>query len=98
MIFDILYTIIGAASGVLALAFIIVTVRSLTTGRPAYETNRIVAKPSIWANMTGDMNNGDEVGENLTNHGLALNLRTKSLQPQQRLSSQAIDDVIARSA
>lgn len=86
----------GALSGVLAVAFMIATYRSITRGRAAYEANRLVSKPSLWASLKGDMTGDSEKGGGRTNHGLAIELKTGRLVPQQRLGSDAVDDVIAR--
>lgn len=97
-VWEIFVSAIGATSGILAVAFVIVTYRSAFTGRSGYEANRIVSKPSLWSSLCGDLRDGKAFRESRTNHGIALDLETDQLVPQQRLSTDAVDDVIGRSA
>lgn len=97
-IFEITSSAIGALAGILACAFLVVTIRSIFKGRAAYEANRAVTKPSLWATLRGDMRNGSAMSAGRTNHGLAIETRSGRLIPQQRLGADAVDDVIGRNA
>lgn len=96
LLFEVLTSAVGAIAGIMAAAFLVVTIRSAFQGRAAYEANRLVTKPSVWATFKGDMRSNVAAEEGRTNHGLAIELESGRLIPQQRLGSSAVDEVIGR--
>lgn len=93
---ELIQVFIGSVSGILAVAYFWVTIRAWRYGMGAYEINKSACLPSIGATISGSMKNGKIFGDKRSNHGLAIDLKSSELKAQQRLSSEAIDDVIGR--
>jgi len=95
-ILEILRVVLGVWFGIMALSFLWVTVRSWTSGRAAFEANRMVTYPSIRKTAAGQLRPPHKSSESRANDGLAIDLRSRKLVPQQRLSDESVDDVIGR--
>ncbi|WP_143535034.1 hypothetical protein [Roseivivax jejudonensis] len=95
---EVIRTLIGVSSGVLALAFAFITIRTLVWGRDAYEANRRITPTDIWSVWSGRLRSDVEDIDGRASHGVAINLKTGKLEEQRRLSTEAIDDVIGRRA
>lgn len=95
---EVLKLAFGIGFGFLAIAFAISTFRLVVFGQDAYRANRRLtpANPvQVWKGKLRD----DVTDVDLrASHGIALDLRTGSLEAQRRLSTEAIDDVIGRRA
>lgn len=96
MFLDLLIAVFASITGILCLIVAIVTLRALVSGASAYEANRRVTHRSVWKTFIGDMKGKEFDKSRRTSHGLAIHLKTKELRAQKKLSSEAIDDVIAR--
>ncbi|OIQ39092.1 MAG: hypothetical protein BM560_17855 [Roseobacter sp. MedPE-SWde] len=87
---------LGTMFAVFAVSMTWVTLRTWFFGRDAYEANRSLTQPGMFHTMLGQLKNGVGHTKNRANHGLAIDLTSKNLVQQQRLSEEAIDDVICR--
>lgn len=86
--------ILGATAGIWAIASAIVTYRAIRYGRPAYYLNRKNTYPSMYKTAAGIMKAPSSEKEPRTSHGLAINVKTMEIVIQQRLSPDAVDDVL----
>ena len=96
LLVELLRVTAGAVSGMLALSFLWVTLRSWAHGRPAYEANRQRAYPSVSRSLKGQMRPAKSHIRDRTRLGLALSIETGRFVAQERYSSEAIDEVIGR--
>ena len=85
----------GVAFGVLGVYLAFVTFRMWFSGQEAYEANRKASPRGLKSALAGEQGPAKDA-ESRVSLGLAVNLSTNTLQPQQRLSKEAIDDVIGR--
>jgi len=95
---DLLRLALGIGSGVLAIAFAITTFRLVVYGKDAYQANRRITPINPLRVWQGRLRDDVEDLDGRTSHGVAFDLKTKQLQEQRRLSTEAIDDVIGRPA
>ena len=72
----------------------IVAYTAATTGASAHEENRRLASGGIRSALRGELALDNGRDEPRTNHGLALDLRTRRLISQGKLSEEATDEVI----
>lgn len=87
--------LLGALLGTLAVYFAIATFRAWYSGSDAYEVNRAATAPSVRSVLGGQI--GKKPNEkNRNSFGLAVDLKSGKLVSQQRLSTEAVDDVIGR--
>jgi len=87
---------LGTMFAISALALSWVTIRAWAYGRSAYETNRNLTYPSVWKTALGQLKQGEGHNKNRAKQGLAIDIRSRCLVGQQRLSEEAINDVIGR--
>ncbi|WP_294610650.1 hypothetical protein [uncultured Roseovarius sp.] len=96
-VYEITLTVAGVACGVFALYFAVVTFRAGFWGRQAYDANKsCMPSNNVFKVAAGDFGTYPKDGETRTSHGLAICIKTRKLQPQHRLSREAVDDVIGR--
>lgn len=86
---------LGVSFGTLGIFFAVVTWRTFHTGREAFQVNRASTPASLWLTVRGASADVDDT-QKRNSHGLAVDLRSKKLIAQQRLSREAVDDVIGR--
>ncbi|SFR51489.1 hypothetical protein SAMN04488005_2441 [Yoonia tamlensis] len=87
---------LGIFCGIAAVAFFWVTVRTVLHGRSAYEANRSAYYPGIKRAFLGILREPSSMIDRRTSEGLAIGLKSRKLIAQQRLSSEALDDVMGR--
>lgn len=85
----------GFACGTLAIYFGAITIRVWLNGKDAYEANRKITPNSLKSTIAGHRTEVEDF-EKRASHGFAINLTTRTIVPQQRLSREAVDDVIGR--
>ena len=88
--------VLGIWFGVLALSLTVVVIRAAFQDNGAYEANRRVTPKNPLHVWSGNFGEHVDDRDNRTSQGLAYNLKTGKLEPQRRLSDEAIDDVIGR--
>lgn len=98
LILDLARLLISATLGMLAIFLVTVSIRTFFSGASAYETNRKVSPRRVVDAMNGTAFPVDRDAEGRLSHGLAINVKTGELKDQRRLSDEALDDVIGRSA
>ena len=96
LVVELLRVTAGAVSGMLALSFLWVTLRSWAHGRPAYEANRKRAYPSVVKALKGEMRPAKSHLRDRTRLGMALSIASGKFVAQEQYSSEAIDEVIGR--
>lgn len=87
---------LGVFCGVAAVAFFWTTLRTVYAGRSAYEANRSAYYPGIKKAFLGTLREPSRMTDRRTSEGLAINLKSGKLMAQQKLSTEAVDDVIGR--
>lgn len=85
----------GIFAGTLAIFFAAVTIRQWKFGSEAYAANRAASPASVGAAFSGAFCSSKHEN-NRNNYGLAVNLVSGEFVPQQKLSKDAIADVIGR--
>lgn len=85
--------VLGVSSGILAAYLAVTTFRAWYSGSDAYEANRAATPRSIVSVLSGQKG---RVSHNRNSFGLAVELNSGKLVSQQRLSREAVDDVIGR--
>ena len=93
--FEIVRGVVGFALASTAIALLIVTIRVTFKNSSAYEANRLLTHSNPIQTFKGEMNWAEDKHNRLS-HGLAMDLKTGRLRHQHRLSSEAIDEVLAR--
>ena len=87
--------VLGVSLGTLSVYFAVATFRAWYTGSDAYEANRAATPHSIKSIVVGQK--GKQANDrNRNSFGLAIELGSGKLVSQQRLSKEAVDDVIGR--
>ena len=93
---DVALATIALLSGVVAVTLAVIAARAVWGGQDAYRANRTHMLDGIKKAFMGRLKDESPTGEKRTSHGLAIDLKTLSLISQQRLSTEAVDDVIGR--
>lgn len=96
LIADTVRVLIGAGAGIMAIAFLWVSIRSWQHGRPAFEANSRRAYPSLLRSIRGEMRPASSHMRDRTRMGVALTVGDEKFVPQERFSSEALDEVIGR--
>lgn len=98
LVYEVIRLVLGIGFGLLAIAFVISTFRLMTFGQDAYRSNQRLTPKNVLAVWRGALRDDVEDFDGRASHGVALNIRTGTLEQQRRLSTEAIDDVIGRPA
>lgn len=96
IVMDIVRGILVFCLGSSAIALAFVTVRAMRFGSNGYEANRRVTFKSMSRNLKGEMNLAADSNYRRLSAGLAVDLKSGKLRSQHRLSTEAIDEVLAR--
>lgn len=94
---DLLRITIGVTAGVLGMYFAVITWRAFNFGSEAYAANR-AAVPSSFRDAFAGIPRHLVDTNNRNNHGLAVEIKSGKIVPQQKLSKEAVADVIGRRA
>lgn len=87
--------LLGVSFGTLAFYFAVTTFRAWYSGSDAYEANRAATPRSLGSIIGGQIGQVPN-DRNRNSFGLAIDLASGKLVSQQRLSKEAVDDVIGR--
>lgn len=97
---DNLLLVIAGVIAVWGIAFIFVAFTAARNGISAHSENMLISKRSLLSSVKGEMAVSpveealNRNAEPRSNQGIAINLRTRQVIPQGRLSEEAIDEVL----
>jgi len=93
---DIISNLAGTFLVVLGIALLITTLRAATSGNHAYQANRRLTPMNPAYACAGALHVTADVRERRTQSGMAVEIKTGQLRRQEKLSAEAIDEVIGR--
>lgn len=97
-ILDAARLLVGVGFGLAAIAFGVTTARLMIFGQDAYRTNQKLTPQNPFQVFSGQLRSNVRDADKRASHGIAVSLASGELQPQRRLSTEAVDDVIGRRA
>jgi hypothetical protein len=96
VITDFLIHLLGAVLIIAGTSLAVVTYRAATRGKRAYRANRRLASKNPFDAMRGHLNLAADSRERRSCSGMAIRLSDGKLDRQEKLSAEAIDEVIGR--
>jgi hypothetical protein len=92
-VLDVVIAIAAVASAFVAMSFFVSGVRAALSGHHAHIQNMRISRPGLFPAIKGEMNDDVASDEARVNCGMALDLKSKELIPQRKLSDEALEEV-----
>lgn len=97
---DNLLLVVAGVIAVWGISFLFVALTAARNGTSAHNENMLISKPSILSSIRGEMAVSpveealNSHSEPRSNQGIAINIRTREIVSQGRLSEEAVDEVL----
>ena len=89
-------SLLGAILITAGIALLITTTRAATSGRRAYHANKRLTSENPIASISGRLNVAADIRERRSCSGMAVTVSSGELVRQEKLSAEALDEVIGR--